>query len=409
MIRPLVGGTIPAMALNSVVLPAPLGPMMARRWPRGTDRLTPSTARSASKATTTSVSVRIGSGTNAIPSGALSGEVDTGSPFGKAINYSRAAAIGPRPEIGEGSGLLDALEGARIGRLLQVGLRIVIPELRDVRIGGDRHVPEFAVGAFHDLADVDVVDWIAVSIELDGLPERRAIEFGLQYGVDEGLAVFHLATHLLQRCVDPHHAGIHRETVERRDLAVLCLILPGELLRHRIVRTLRKMRWRHDAFAFLAKRPDHRLVGAVHRGEQRRLRLQTEAAILLDEAGRLRTGLHREDRIDLEVGELAEIGAEVRRVERMPELLNDLAAAFGEHLGQATALLVAEGVVLADGGDLLVTLLQRPIAKRMGELTGAVAGDADHVLDTLPLRQGIGRDDRNEEGGAGALAGVGNS
>src|ERR1700722_1273003 len=61
--RPAVGGHAPAMALNSVVLPAPLGPMMARRWPRGTVRLTPSTARSASNATTTSESVRIGSDT----------------------------------------------------------------------------------------------------------------------------------------------------------------------------------------------------------------------------------------------------------------------------------------------------------------------------------------------------------
>src|SRR5882757_7489405 len=408
MIRPLVGGTIPAMALNSVVLPAPLGPMMARRWPRGTDRLTPSTARSASKATTTSVSVRIGSGTNAIPSGGLSGEVDTGSPFGKAINYSQDAAIGPRLEIGDGSGLLDALERARIGRLLQVGLRIVCPELRDVRIGGDRHVPEFTVAAFHDLADIDVVDWVAVGIELDGLPERRAIEFGLQYGVDEGLAVFHFAAHLLQHGVDPHHAGIHRETVERRDLAVLRLIFLDELLRHRIVRTLREMRRRDDALAFLAKRPDHRLVGAVHRGEQRRLRLQAETGILLDKAGSIRAGLHREDRIDLKVGELAEIGAEIRRVERMPELLHDLATAFGEHLGEPAALLVAEGVVLADGCDLLVTLLQRPIAERMGEFTGAVPGDADHVLDTLALGQVVSSNDRNEVWRTGALDVVGN-
>src|ERR1700678_2208230 len=61
--RPAVGGNAPAMALNNVVLPAPLGPMMARRSPRGTVRLTPSTARSASNATTTSESVRIGSDT----------------------------------------------------------------------------------------------------------------------------------------------------------------------------------------------------------------------------------------------------------------------------------------------------------------------------------------------------------
>src|SRR5258705_3739010 len=408
MIRPLVGGTIPAMALNSVVLPAPLGAMMARRWPRGTDRLTPSTARSASKATTASVSVRIGSGT--IFSGeASSGEVDTGSPSDNAIEYCRDAAVGPNLDVSDRSALLDALEGARIGRLLHVGLRIVFPELRDVRIGSDRHVPEFSVGAFHDLADINVVDRVAVGIELDGLAERRAIELGLQHRVDEGLAGFHLAARLLQRGVDPHHAGIHRETVERRDLAVLCLIFLGELLRHRIVRTFSEMRRREDTFAFLAKRPDHGLVGAVHRGEQRRLRLQAEAGILLDEAGRIRTGLHREDPIDLGVAQLAQLEAEVRRVERMPELLNDLAAAFGEPLGQATALLVAEGVVLADGGDLLVTLLQRPIAKRMGEFTGAVTGDADHVLDTLSLRQVIGRDDRNEVGRAGALDVVGNS
>jgi hypothetical protein len=57
------GGTTPAMTLNSVVLPAPLGPMIARRCPRGTVSLTPSTARRASNATTTSVSVRIGSDT----------------------------------------------------------------------------------------------------------------------------------------------------------------------------------------------------------------------------------------------------------------------------------------------------------------------------------------------------------
>src|SRR3954451_12244205 len=95
MIRPLVGGTIPATALNSVVLPAPLGPIMARRWPRGTDRLTPSTARSASNANTASVSVRIGSGTNIFPVAhhRLSEQI---TPFDNAIRDTRSADIGPR-------------------------------------------------------------------------------------------------------------------------------------------------------------------------------------------------------------------------------------------------------------------------------------------------------------------------
>src|SRR4030095_1536736 len=42
--RPVSGLTWPVMRLNSVVLPAPLGPMMALIEPVGTGKLTPSTA-----------------------------------------------------------------------------------------------------------------------------------------------------------------------------------------------------------------------------------------------------------------------------------------------------------------------------------------------------------------------------
>src|SRR3954470_18644646 len=45
-IVPDVGGTSPQMTLNSVVLPAPFGPRIARRSPWTTSRSTPSTARS---------------------------------------------------------------------------------------------------------------------------------------------------------------------------------------------------------------------------------------------------------------------------------------------------------------------------------------------------------------------------
>src|ERR1700761_7862265 len=123
--RPAVGGTAPAMALNSVVLPAPFGPMMARRWPRGTVRLTPSTARSASNATTTSDSERIGS--------------DTGTPISIYAGLRTLPARIPR------SGFLDALKRPRIRRLLHVGLGIVFPELRDAGVARDRHIPVFTV------------------------------------------------------------------------------------------------------------------------------------------------------------------------------------------------------------------------------------------------------------------------
>jgi hypothetical protein len=55
-------GTSPAIALKSVVLPAPLGPMIARRSPSRTPSEMPSTARSAPKLTarpSSSISFRI--------------------------------------------------------------------------------------------------------------------------------------------------------------------------------------------------------------------------------------------------------------------------------------------------------------------------------------------------------------
>jgi hypothetical protein len=55
-------GTSPAIALKSVVLPAPFGPMIARRSPSRTPSEMPSTARSAPKLTarpSSSISFRI--------------------------------------------------------------------------------------------------------------------------------------------------------------------------------------------------------------------------------------------------------------------------------------------------------------------------------------------------------------
>src|SRR6266511_582983 len=46
---PASGRRWPVMRLKSVVLPAPLGPMMALTEPRGTERLTPPTAWKPSK------------------------------------------------------------------------------------------------------------------------------------------------------------------------------------------------------------------------------------------------------------------------------------------------------------------------------------------------------------------------
>src|SRR6186997_261300 len=58
---PPVTGSVPATRLKSVVLPAPLGPISARRSPGATVRLTPSTARRPPKCLATPSSRRTSS------------------------------------------------------------------------------------------------------------------------------------------------------------------------------------------------------------------------------------------------------------------------------------------------------------------------------------------------------------
>src|SRR3979411_3211350 len=64
---------------------------------------------------------------------------------------------------------------------------------------------------------------------------------------------------------------------------------------------------------------------------------------------------------------------------------------------------MTKGVVLADSGDLLVALLQRPVAEGMSECTCAITGNADHVLDALALGKVVSGNDRNEVRRSSAL------
>ena len=76
-IVPLVGGKSPAMTLNSVVLPAPFGPRMARRSPCATSRSTSRTACTPPKRRPTPRRRRIGSaclGAALPPSARLAGD-----------------------------------------------------------------------------------------------------------------------------------------------------------------------------------------------------------------------------------------------------------------------------------------------------------------------------------------------
>src|SRR5262249_1369528 len=189
--------------------------MTARRSPGPTERSTPSTARSAPNATTTWEMLRIGSDMNdSTAVGWAKSRLGLIESCKAGVRFCppRCQPRRPRashenlhllrvisgdalclPYSNKCSALLDPLKVAGIGRLLHVRLRIVFPELRHVGIARDRNVPEFSVGTLHPLADIDVVDRVAVGIELHRPAQRGIGELGGQHRLDQRVAVLALA------------------------------------------------------------------------------------------------------------------------------------------------------------------------------------------------------------------------
>src|SRR5215472_15711632 len=131
--RPDDAARMPVMRLNSVVLPAPFGPMMALRSPGMICSETPRTARKPPNAFDRSWS----SSTGPRP---LVGcwftkvtrtlESDAGIPVGKSWRCRPLLAIFAGREV------------AAIDRLMEEGVLAVSPELADGRIGLDHDVPK---------------------------------------------------------------------------------------------------------------------------------------------------------------------------------------------------------------------------------------------------------------------------
>ena len=99
--------------------------------------------------------------------------------------------------------------------------------------------------------------------------------------------------------------------------------------------------------------------------EQRDLALEAEIGIAAHELDRVGSGKAVEDAID--VGDLGDIGRVVRRHQRRPQFLDDLAAVILEHALEAGHLLVAEREVLGDRRRALVfEFLRRIVADARG-------------------------------------------
>src|SRR5262245_48696560 len=313
--RPSVPSCSPLVRLNSVVLPAPLGPMMARRSPGLTSRLTPSTARS--------------------PPNAL----ETFERLSAAAGSAMASAVLAGREVAIVDGLLEEL------------FRLVLPELRHVGKDVDHRVPQLPV-LLLDLADVDVLDGVAVVVELDGAP-RRVGDRDFPESGKEFFAVLHFAPHGLGRLVDPASGRVAGLRVVRRHLAILLSVLGHEALVDRSVDGGAVDEGTDPPDGLVAQRGQDELVERRAAADERQLGPKPGVLVLLGETERRDRRHQREDRVGV-APDLAQVGREVRGVERGPQLLDYLAAGLLEALLETAHLLPPEGVVHGDGHDLFV-------------------------------------------------------
>src|SRR3984893_3446771 len=196
VMAPALTGSEPEMRLNSVVFPAPFGPMRARRSPGRTASDTPPTACSPPKNLETPSSLSAKSEfTKPPPHPALSPSRGRGIQ-----NSERRGSQKPSPPPrgrGQGEGEMFPLAVlargvvARVERHLQKLIGVVLPELAHGRVGEDHAVLELAPYAL-DLPHVDVLDGIAPAVDDDGTA-RKVLQLDLLEGGQERLAVLDLA------------------------------------------------------------------------------------------------------------------------------------------------------------------------------------------------------------------------
>src|SRR5438132_4768840 len=111
---------------------------------------------------------------------------------------------------------------------LQKLLRLVLPKLRDRREGLDHRVPELTIFLL-DLADIDVLDRVAVSIQLDRSSGRIG-DLDLAKRSEKLLAALYIPADRPRCFVDPACGSVARLRVVARNLSVLSPELFDEAL-----------------------------------------------------------------------------------------------------------------------------------------------------------------------------------
>src|SRR6266568_7251183 len=304
---PAVTGSDPVMRLNSVVFPAPLGPISARRSPGRRASATSSTARRPPKSLVTPSSRSANSSVILIQP----------SP-----HRSKRALQLELPSTMLARGVVARVEGH-----LQELLGIVLPELTHRRVREDHGVLELAAHAL-DLADVDVLDGVAPLVDDDGTA-REILQLDFLERGEQGLAVFDLAVDRLDGFHDPPGVRIAGLAVVGRHLARLGLERLHESPVGGVVECGRVVERGIHAERLVAHLRQHRLVGDRAVAEQRDLRLEPRVGVLLHELKRSAAEEDREDGVGVAL-DLGDERREVGRVQRRPDLLDDVPAVLLE-------------------------------------------------------------------------------
>src|SRR5215471_20408164 len=210
--RPRVAGKSPVTTLNSVVLPAPLAPMTARRSPTATENETSSIARRAPNVRVTP------SNTRASPETSV--DVEAISRSGWPRNHSRGA-----PRLRRGAPNVGGCGGPFLGPPLRA-VRLVARA--DLELGGrdaqrlvhvvdllEHLVVQVALRVLHHLGDEGGADRLPVGVELD--VADRALEDHLAERVAVLLLpVREVALHRFQAVERRLHVEVVHEREQRR-------------------------------------------------------------------------------------------------------------------------------------------------------------------------------------------------
>src|SRR5262249_1802356 len=135
---PEVAGRMPVTRLNSVVLPAPFGPITALRSPDITARSTPRTARKPPKLLLKALSSRTGC------IGLRRQRTEDRGQIGKSSVWLFSVLRRPKSVL-RSLAIFARREVAAVDRLLEELVLAVGPELADRRIGLDHRVPQLVL------------------------------------------------------------------------------------------------------------------------------------------------------------------------------------------------------------------------------------------------------------------------